>query len=315
MLNNLINKLGNYRYNSGDDYSFCCPFCIKVIGNVDTGFHLYINISKLFYFCQKCGSRGRVKRILKKDELLSQTKIGDWKNIKSKLLYDHFYNSTLNDSSIELPRDYMEVIDRSDAHLYLKSRGISDEQIQLYRIGFGTENLEDIDYEKRKYYAGSGRIIFPDYDENNKLQYWVARTYVNHRNKYRNPIGAKSNNQLYNLVMAKNYDTVVITEGVISAIKGGKNCVATYGKHVTEKQVIRLTESRFKAYVVALDGDARDESVSLARRLSSCGCKEVNVVKYKNIEDDPANVGNFEELVKKSFCCTFSNLVKERVLT
>jgi len=314
MLKLLIKKLGQYKFNNYNEYAFCCPFCVKVIGRKDNNFHLYVNINNKLYFCHRCGSKGPVKRIVGSNLESSNVKVSDWKNIKEIIKYGRKENNSSN-FEVELPRDYMEIIRGSKAHNYLLDRGITDEEIALYKIGFGTENLEDIKYEERRYYAGSGRIIFPDYDENNILKYWVARTYVGHRNKYRNPIGAKSNNQLYGLAIARNYDTVVIVEGVISAIRGGKNCVATYGKNVTQQQILRLTESRFKAYVVALDADAKQESLALATRLSSLGCRNVRVVKYNSLDDDPASVPDFNNLVDLSFSYNFFDLVKEKVLT
>jgi DNA primase len=314
MLNKLIQKLGNYKNNSYNEYSFCCPFCIKIRNKEDDGFHLYINVKNLQYFCFKCKSSGHIKKVLGNNEDFSNVKLSDWKGIRNRVKYG-IVNKCEKSSNIELPRDYMEIIKGSKAHEYLESRGISDEQIVLYKIGFGTENLLDIDDEKRRYYAGSGRIIFPDFDEDNMLKYWVARTYVDHQNKYRNPVGARSSDQLYGLHIAKKYSTVVITEGVISAIKGGRNCVATYGKNVTEQQVLRLIESCFETYIVALDGDAVLESFELSRRLYHGGCKNVRVVKYQDINDDPASVENFSQLVENSFCYNFSTVIKEKVLT
>jgi hypothetical protein len=287
----LLLKLGQFQRTGTGELNFNCPFCIKRIKRPDKGFHLYVNPTKYingirgWFYCQRCKARGPMSRLFG-DEIDQGMSASKWREFVTSLRGKNVVEPA---PKVQLPKDYTEMIRGTDAYKYLASRRITDDQITHYKIGFGTEDLQDRSYEERKHYAGSGRIVFPDFDSDGECVYWVARTYRGHKVKYKNPPAVDAGHKVYNLANASMYREVVITEGVISSIAAGYNAVATYGKEVTTTQLTMLVQAAFERYLVALDGDARKEALSLAERLSRRGCR-VSLVQFYQ-DEDPASVG------------------------
>jgi len=292
--------LGDYKTTGRSEIRFNCPFCIHRVGKVDTKFHLYVDLEREhegiigWYRCFRCGAAGPSQR------LLGHGALGAYKPSK----WQEFVQSLRGGKNIideqgprlALPLDFNEIIEETSAYHYLCLRDISDKKIKKYRIGFGTQNLKDVSAEQRKFYAGSGRIVFPDYDLAGEIVYWVARTYRNHQLRYKNPPESNARDKIYNLAMASSYEEVVVCEGVISAIAAGYNAVATYGKGVTDLQVALLSSMQWKRYIIALDGDATRDAMKLAEHLSRRG-HEVALVRFKYGED-PASVDDIAERIE-----------------
>ena len=98
------------------------------------------------------------------------------------LIFDKKYRHDL-----KLPYGYTKLIETSTYDLnarqvwnYLKKRNISKEIVEKYEIGFTTEG----EYKFR--------IIVPSYNSEGNLQFFVARSYVNTKLKYKNPEQEKS---------------------------------------------------------------------------------------------------------------------------
>lgn len=301
-----LQRLGSYRRTSTGELNFCCPFCLSRTGRADTKFHLYVNPSRYidgirgWFYCQRCKARGPMHKLFGQQ---SRESVGKWREFVDKLRGGR--PSIPEPCPVKLPLDYMSMIRGTEAYGYLKERNISDEQITFYNIGFGVDDLRDLEPAERQKYAGSGRIIFPDYDDDGNVVYWVARTYKGHKVKYKNPPKSNARDKIYNLAGASKYSVCIITEGVISAIAAGYNAVATYGKDVTLVQVSMLVRAAFDQYVVALDGDARKEADELAGKLSRKGC-QVSVVEF-NQDEDPASVLSMPARVDRAQPWTLTN--------
>jgi hypothetical protein len=157
-------------------------------------------------------------------------------------------------------------------------RGMSASQVERYRLRVGT--------------GGWGERIFIPTLWGGKVTFWVARDYSGETDiKYLNPTDRSRRYHVFNLEQAQEYQDVVITEGVFSAIAAGPNAIATFGKYVTVDQLIQLEQAKFRTYYVALDGDARPQSSYVARWLRSHGC-DVRLVILPPTED-PDSVDDF----------------------
>ena len=305
----LISSLGKYHLSSTGEYNFCCPFCAKRVRRPDTGFHLYVNPSKYmhgirgWFHCHRCKARGPITRLIKQVEKVPVTR---WEKFREGLM-SKFCEPT-EKKKVSLPEDYVEIIKGTQAYDYLVSRGISDGQILSYKIGFGTKDLREVPEEERGRFAGSGRIIFPDFDADGNCVYWVARSYKGHKIKYKNPAGSNAGDRIYNLYGAIRYQTCVVTEGVISAIAAGYNGVATYGKDVTTFQIALLANAGFRHYFIAHDGDARAEALDVAEKLARRHCS-VSLVCFGKYED-PASVADIRDKISRSLSLTTSNKLK-----
>lgn len=307
LLQQLEAALGRGSIAGSEEYQFNCPYCIKRKGSADTHHHLYVNPTKQlngikgWYYCHRCMARGPLNRVLKgfgaEPVRPSLSKWDEW----LRALKQPRKPTRAPRPPVEMPEDYVPCFRGTEAYDYLASRDIAETIIAEYRIGFGSQDLKHLTKEERRRFAGSGRIIFPDFDSEGNVVYWVARTYKGHKIKYKNPPDSDARDKVFNLARASEYVNVVITEGVISAIAAGRNAVATYGKDVTSAQIAMLVETSFDNYYVALDGDAlkcerwsktKPAAIKLAEALHARGCT-VWVVELP-YHHDPASVEDFD---------------------
>jgi len=249
----------------GSERHFNCPFCVsRGEPTRDTSHKLWLHVAndKKFgaYICYRCGAKGRIR-------VLGQ--------IPKKVVVEEPVEEK-QEEKLSLPEDFIPLCKGMHAYKYLVKRGLTEEDIRYYGAG-----------------AARGRIVFPDYIDG-KLVYWVSRTYTGKMPKYFNVPMVKRTDKLYNLgrFLSMGFSTVTITEGPISAIMAGRDAVATYGKEVTETQVEMLKKLDVDRYYIALDPDAKNKSLQLARALWT-GNRGVFLISMPR-KEDPASLGRAE---------------------
>ena len=108
----------------------------------------------------------------------------DFQSLSKILGETTFYKSDNNvpDSlDIKLPNEFKSLsephtsIIKDHAMLFLRKRGITEQDIERYNLGYCTEGQ----YQNR--------IIVPSYDEHGKLNYFVGRDFYASTLKYKNP--------------------------------------------------------------------------------------------------------------------------------
>jgi DNA primase len=88
-------------------------------------------------------------------------------------------------------------------------------------------------------------------------------------------------------------DTVILAEGVFSALACGRNGVCAYGKFVSAPQIELIANAGFKRVVIALDGDVGAKTIyKLAKRMLAKRL-ETYVVEMPR-DKDPADLGRVE---------------------
>lgn len=273
-------RLGPPIFTTSDEVRFnCWRSDCGASSTPDTKYHLYLNPIKDKFFCQRCQRGGTLAYLTKVLGLPppDQT-LGMWESI----LHTFLFGSGVPDKlvEVELPPS-SQIYPGMKAFQYLTSRNISESKISHYGLRAGIK--EQIN-----------RILIPDVDSSGRLVYWVARTYGNHKAKYRNATAPREY-QVFNLgrLESKNHKgRLVICEGTISSISAGYDSVATYGKYVTGEQVQRLVDFNADEYVIAFDGDAVLEGVSLATRLHRRRCN-VKFVEF-DYHEDPNSIDGFD---------------------
>lgn len=134
-------------------------------------------------------------------------------------------------------------------HVYLKTRGISEQTADTFGIGF---------------YAGPGllshRLVIPIHDEAGQLVAYCGRSLDGSGPRYKFPTGFAKSQVIFNLhrALATGKDTVVVVEGFFDCLKvhqAGFGCVvALMGSALYERQRWLLT-NRFRQIILMLDGD------------------------------------------------------------
>lgn len=253
---------------NGRYLTFNCPRCVeRGEPRPDRKYRLHVcieNQSGKFgtFHCFRCGYAGRAKKggiefdgavLRNRREAIAANKVVP--------------------QEAKLPADFIPIMKRMNAYDYLINRGLTDDDIEYYGIGIAM-----------------GRIVFPDYNVDGDLVYWVSRAYDRSIPKYLNcPVSR--DRQIYNLGrwLNEKLDTLTICEGPISAICAGRDAVATYGKLISQPQVDILRSLPAKKVYIALDPDAKKEAIKLAKDLVNY-FDELYLVPM-NGKEDPASLG------------------------
>jgi hypothetical protein len=285
-------------YHMHNDYkaqiSFDCPVCSHEIKGLDEGDgkgNLEVNYRMRVYKCWSCSdthdTRGSLYWLVKK--------YGNKRHLKmyELLMPEDVPLAKREYKKVQLPKEYIGLKDcrmgiklthhYKQAVGYLKKRGVSDELISRFNIGFAHEG------------AYSGRIIIPSYDKDGVLNYFIARSYLSYSKlKYKNPEVQKEI-IIFNENLINWDERLYIVEGAFDSIFL-KNSIPMLGKVMSE-HLFEVLYDKAKELVIVLDGDAWDNAVKLFHKLNNGRLfGKVWVVKMP-IENDIADLrGNLSEL-------------------
>ena len=244
-------------YESKGQISHHCPLCDegRKKGNLE------INYFQHVFHCWSCGDtnnmHGTLHKLIKKygkkshlktysvlapEENLPKTK----KKVNKLKLPEHF--KKFNEVSSIYPV-------RRQAYNYLTNRGITDEIIERYGIGFCDNG------------SHAGRIIIPSYDKKDELNYYTARSWDLHtRAKYKNPENPKDEIIFFESLIDWNKD-ITLVEGAFDSLFI-PNSIPMLGKHMSTLLFDILYEKAKGNITIALDGDAFDNAVKLYHELN-----------------------------------------------
>ena len=289
--------LGDYKeFGKGEVY-FACPFC----HNHKRKFA--VNVLKNAFHCWHCGARGRSLITLFKKLDVSPSQL---KELRSLLSDDQINNYIEEETNTELylPPGFKPLwipsksIHYINAIKYLKNRGIAGYDIIRYQMGYTMDGP----------YAS--RIIIPSYDSNNKLNYFLARSFYESGLKYKNPPVSK------NVIVFENQINwkmpLVLCEGVFDAIAIRRNAVPLLGKFVPRKLLKMMIKNKVKEVYVALDDDAITEAREIEQSLSQYGID----VKLVNLDKkDPSELGFKDtwECISNASRSTFKDYIGGRL--
>jgi len=260
--------LGEHRKHNEDSgqVSFDCPACSEDKGLIDSGDgkgNLEINYDKGVFRCWSChdvnNMHGPILKLLKR--------YGSPKNTRDYLLVKPDANIISNRERekiiVEIPEGYKELSKctvkdyKSDVALdYLHKRGITDEIIKEFKIGYTING----DY--------NNRVIIPSFSSDGVLNYFVARWFLNKKTglKYLNPQAEKE--EIIFGESKLNFDsTIYIVEGVTDHIVT-PNSVPLLGKYINDKLIEMLHDNAMGFIVIVLDGDAFEDAKNLYQKLN-----------------------------------------------
>jgi DNA primase len=290
--------LGDYKLHN--DYkgqiSFDCPVCSYEIKGLDVGDgkgNLEVNYKHNVYKCWSCSdthdTHGSLYKLIKKYGTTKQLKKyqllkPDDREDQPKKIY----------KKVKLPKEFIPFSNVSNgikllpqykqAIGYIKKRNITNDMILKYNIGFCYSGL----YENR--------IIIPSYDENNELNYFIARSFLTKTKvKYKNP-DVQKENIIWNENSIRWDEPLYIVEGVFDSIFL-PNSIPLLGKHMSDYLFSKLYHTA-KKLIIVLDGDAWDNAEKLYHKMN-CGklMGKVWIIKLpvdKDIADLQGNLDEFE---------------------
>lgn len=263
-------------YDSKKQISFDCPVCAAEKGVEGDGKgNLEINYFRGVYKCWACaethGTQGVLGKLFDKFGTKKQKQIWDLlkpeeegEKEKSKIY-------------LRLPQGYTKFKDSNirfiphrEAINYLYSRGITDEMIEKYDIGYTVSG----DY--------AYRIIVPSYNEDGYLNYFVSRAWVPKKMKYKNPSVPKEE-IIFNESRVDWTKDIYLCEGVFDAFFL-PNPIPMLGKFLSTNLFQKLYDNAEGNLHICLDGDAWTDALKLYHNLN--GGKLYNRIKIIKLPKD-----------------------------
>lgn len=264
-------------YESKAQISFDCPVCAdeKGLDEGDGKGNLEINYGKHVYKCWSCselyGTHGPLGKLFDKYASKAQKKV--YNLVKPEELKQE----DIRRPKLRLPEGFTTFKDSNprfiphlEAYRYLQSRGIGDEMIEKYKIGYTVSG--DFAY----------RVIVPSYTKEGVLNYFVARSWVPKKMKYKNPAVPK--------------DEIIFNEGLIDWDKDVYLCEGAFDSFFLDNSIVMLGKKMSKLLfetlynnvngnvIVCCDGDAFQDGMRVYQELN--GGRLYNKIKIIKLPAD-----------------------------
>ena len=271
-------------YENTSQVSWNCPVCDEG-GNKG---NLEVNIEKSLFHCWSCGdyegTHGSLGKLFDK-----------FGNKKQKKLYQVLKPETIvkrerKKKTLKLPDRFTQFKDsskvypiRRQAMNYLNSRGITDDMIERYGIGF----CDNGDH--------AGRIVIPSYNKKGELNYYIARSWdPMSRAKYKNPEAEKDKIIFWENLIDWNKD-IFLVEGAFDGLFLD-NVIPLLGKHMSELLFETIYMNAKSNVIICLDADAWQNAVKLYHELNGGRLyNKIKIIKLPNDKDVCDLKGQIEE--------------------
>ena len=259
-----------------------------------------------FWHCWVCGAKGKTILTLFKKIKAPKSKI-DELNI---LIVPAKKEEHIDIGTLELPKEFISLskpvedkiaqIEAKHALKFLKKRGITQDDIIKYNVGFCKDG---------KY---GYRVIIPSYDENSKLNYFIARDYKEPSlQKYKNPPASAKDVIGFELYI--NWDApIILVEGMFDALTIKRNVIPLFGKVIHGKLMEKLVKSSVDRIYIALDNDARRDALKQAEMLMSYG-KEVYLVEMEGKDANEIGFEQFLNTLERTIPLNLQSLIEKKL--
>jgi DNA primase len=271
-------------YDSKLQYGYNCPEC----GSGERKGNLEISLEKHLFHCWSCGEINNMQGAL--GRLIDMYGTKTQKKIYNVLQPEEYKPREEKKKKVELPEGFTLFKDssprypiRNQAYNYLKIRGIGDDIIEKYGIGFCDKG------------GFGGRVIIPSYNEKGYLNYFIARSWdPNSRAKYKNPETPKDE-IIFNEKLIDWFKPIFIVEGVFDGLFL-PNSIPMLGKHMSELLFETLYEKAINNITICLDSDAWRDAVKLYHQLNGGRLYgKIKIIKLTDDKDVADLRGNIDE--------------------
>ena len=301
LLVNLVDSvLGNGKRTARGNKAYSCPYCNHHKPKLEINF----TQNKKGYnpwHCWACDKKGsRITSLFKKIGASSEK----FEELKKLIGSEVEVKTQTTTAKVELPKEYKSILGSRDilarhAFAYLKSRGITKDDIEKYNIG----------------YCDSGRyanmVIIPSYDELGNLNYFTGRSFEKDPYiKYRNP---EVSRDIIPFELFINWDSpLVLCEGPFDAIAIKRNAIPLLGKNIQSSLMKKIVKSSVEKIYIALDTDAMKQALKFAEYFMDQG-KEVYLVELEG--KDPSDMGfaHFTKLIQNTFPIDSYELMEKKL--
>ena len=264
---------------------------------------LQVNIKNGKWHCWVSGQGGHNLFQLFKKVKATKKQYQELNELSDNFSFEYVPTKQEN-KEVKLPDEYKPMWTKSNsptykhALKYLKSRGISQDDMIKYSIGYCEEGLY------------SNRIIIPSYDNEGKLNFFIGRDIFDSKLKYRNSPTPKD---IIGFDLFVNWEEpILLVEGALDAITSKVNSIPLFGKTIMNNLKRKILEKKVKTLYVALDNDAVKDSMKIVEELMNEGIK-VHMIKLT--EKDPNDIGyeKFTDIKNSTNETSFRELVKYKL--
>jgi len=301
VINILDDVLGPGTSMKGDEQAHYCPFCHHHKKK------LQINLQTQKWHCWVCDSKGkRIQSLLRRLHVDSH---------KLKKIYEIYgddyvvYSNNTEDEKVELrlPNEFRSLLEEPKGlnptfrkvKEYARKRGITQGDIKRYNIGYCDSG----------HYAN--RIIIPSYDNDNRLNYFIARSVFDEEKfKYKNPPVSK------NVIMFENQinwdEPITLVEGVFDAMAVKRNAIPLLGKFIPKTLNDTIYKKEVKSINILLDEDAQDQALYYTMQFQNQGITTRNI---KPSDKDAGEMGfsQVNTILKESKQTGFGDIISQKL--
>jgi DNA primase len=296
--------LGKGKSTSKGNRAYHCPECkhhkLKLEINLEESSPNFQS-----YQCWVCGFKGKKLTTLFKKIAVEYDKINELRFlVKSASQTEK--QEVINVKKISLPDEFISLtspplnnlVAKKALH-YLNKRGITQEDIIKYNIGYCEFGIY------------SNMIIIPSFDDKGNINYFTARNFdKNSSIKYKNPDVSRD---IIGLELFINWNVpIILCEGMFDAIAIKRNAIPLLGKTIQKSLMKKIINSTVNKIYIALDKDAIKQALNFCEQLMNEG-KEVYLVDLQ--DKDPSEMGfaRFTNLIQNTLPLTFSNLFEKKL--
>ena len=294
--------LGTGKATARGNYAYHCPLCHHHKPKLE------VNLSENAkgenaWHCWVCDKKGKKLYQLFKAVEASPEKMAE---LKAIVKYIGPQTDIQVIETLKLPVEFetfegLKTVDVEgrQALAYLKNRGLTEDDLLKYNIG----------------YCATGRyakmVIIPSYDANGKLNYFTGRSFEKDPYvKYKNPSVSRD---IIPFELYINWNIpLILCEGPFDALAIKRNVIPLLGKNIQSKLMKKIVTSSVEKIYIALDKDAQKQALTFCEQLMNEG-KEVYLVDMQ--DKDPSEMGfeNFTKLIQETYPLTFSGLLEKRL--
>ena len=303
LLINLVNSVvGTGKRTARGNQAHSCPYCNHHKPKLEINF----SENKKGYnpwHCWVCNKKGtRISSLFKQCKASPEK----FEELFKLIGNEREFKSTVTTTTLKLPEEYKKFKDITSSNIegrqalsYLKHRGITQDDIDKYNIG----------------YCSSGRyakmVIIPSYDNMGEMNYFTARSFEKDAyTKYRNP---ETSRDIIPFEMFINWDLpLVLCEGPFDAIAIKRNAIPLLGKNIQSNLMKKIVTSTVRKIYIALDQDARKQALNFAEKFINEG-KEVYLVELEGKDPSEMGFSQFTNLIQKTFPLTQYDLMEKKL--
>lgn len=281
-----------------DEYIMQCPQCGKR--------KLSVNNMKQKWQCWRCATGGGFEFLCKFLGIPLDQKLNpDFRKLRQRLQTTPV---TLS-GTMELPKGFIALrrhrasFFQKKAYDYLNGRGITDEMIERWALGYCTDG------EYAEY------IIIPVPDETNQIRTFQARRFFGVGMKSKNPPGADK--YIFNTNYAKGHPGLIVVEGPFDAMvthsrmskPKSVSAIALLGHTCSPLQAKIIASCRPKKLWIALDPDISfEEANKMGGTFRAEGVENVNICTLPRDPDELTEDDWWGDVLPKSKQCHYRKI-------